>query len=103
MSGGATSEHNGAVMNALAHAYSHSLPREQEEIINNMLRDFKFRASTISIEDKVKVEGKEMEFDLSDCIEIPLEPIKRKEKFNRAKTKQETRNKIREWEEHDER
>lgn len=108
MSGGATSEHNGAIVNALAHAYSHSLPREQEEIINNMLRDFKFRASTISIEDKVKVEGKEMEFDLSDCIEIPLYDVitkkdykKKNKPFNRAKVKQETRRKIENWEEYD--
>lgn len=92
--GGATSEHNGAEINALAHAYTHSLPREQEEIINNMLRDFKFRVSTISLGDSVEVEAKEMEFDLSDCIEIPLEPVKKKEKFNRAKTKQQTRKKL---------
>lgn len=99
--GGATSEHNGAVINSLAHAYTHSLPREQEEIINNMLRDFKFRASMVSVDDTVEIEAKEMSFDLSDCIEIPLEPVKKKEKFNRAKTKQETREKIREWEEYD--
>lgn len=99
--GGATSEHNGAEINALAHAYTHSLPREQEEIINNMLRDFKFRASIISLGDSVEVEAKEMEFDLSDCIEIPLERNPKKKKFNRSETKRETREKVREWEEYD--
>lgn len=98
---GRTSEHNGAVINALAHGYLHSLPRHEEEIINNMLRDFKFRASTISVGKEIEIQAKQIEFDLTDCIEIPLEPIKKKEKFNRSKTKQETRQKIREWEEQD--
>ena len=97
--GGPTSENNGAVVSALAHSYLHSLPRDQEEIINNMLRDYKFRATTLSIGKSVEIEGQEFEFDLSDCIEIPLEPISKSDKkkikpFNRAKTKQDTRRKI---------
>lgn len=99
--GGPTSENNGAVVSALAHSYLHSLPRDQEEIVNNMLRDykFKFRATTLSIGNTIELDGQEFEFDLSDCIEIPLEtipkPDKRKTKpFNRAKTKQDTRRKI---------
>jgi hypothetical protein len=40
--GGATSLENGAVVSELAHRYLHNgLSREQEEIANNMLRDFK--------------------------------------------------------------
>ena len=94
--GGPTSGHNSAVVSALAHGYLHSLPRDQEEIVNNMLRDYKFRASTISIGKSLEVEGQEFEFDLTDCIEIPLEPIPKSDKkkikpFNRAETKRNTR------------
>lgn len=97
--GGATSENNGAVVSALAHSYLHSLPRDQEEIINNMLRDFKFRASIISIGKTVEMEAQEIEFDMSDCIEIPvydITPEIKKSKFNRAKVKQETKKLIEE-------
>lgn len=38
---GRTDVANGAIVNELAHQYLHSLPREQEEIINNMLREYK--------------------------------------------------------------
>ena len=39
--GGETSMENGAVVSALAHMYMHSLPREQEEEINEELRQYK--------------------------------------------------------------
>ena len=39
--GGETSVENGALINELAHRYLHSLPRSQEEEINNMLREYK--------------------------------------------------------------
>ena len=38
---GATSIENGANVAEVAHQYMHSLPRDQEEIINNMLREWK--------------------------------------------------------------
>lgn len=96
---GHTSEQNGAVINALAHGYLHSLPRNEEEIINNMLRDYKWRIDN----------GRECKIELVDTLDIGVD-IKfaeisftdeirpPKEKFNRAKVKQETRNKIKEWE-----
>ena len=99
--GGPTSEHNGAVISALAHSYLHSLPRDQEEIVNNMLRDYKykFRGTTLSIGNTIEIEGQEFEFDLSDCIEIPLEPIPKPDKrkikpFNRAENKRDTQRMI---------
>ena len=39
--GGQTTVDNGAVINSLAHTYLHSLPRADEEIINDMLREYK--------------------------------------------------------------
>lgn len=38
---GSTTVENGANLSEIAHQYAHSLPRDEEEIINNMLREFK--------------------------------------------------------------
>lgn len=96
---GRTSEQNGAVINALAHGYLHSLPRNEEEIINNMLRDYKWRIDNAR---KCKIE-------LVDTLDIGIElniaeisfsnELKvSKTKFNRAETKKETKQLIKEWE-----
>ena len=81
--GGATSVHNGAVMSALAQGYAHSLPREHEEILNNMLRQWKLNYVAINGEESGSVELSITD----DYIEIPLKPVKKKEKFNRAAEK----------------
>lgn len=39
--GGSTSPDNGANIEEITHQYIHSLPREHEEVINNMLREWK--------------------------------------------------------------
>lgn len=95
--GGATSVHNGAVMSALAQGYAHSLPREHEEILNNMLRQWKLNYVAINGEESGSVE---LSVPIEDYIEIPLEPIKKKQKFNRAAEKRKTRKLIEEeeWE-----
>ena len=48
---GATTVENGANVSEISHQYLHSLPREQEEIINNMLRQWKrdFRIGVVEI------------------------------------------------------
>ena len=96
---GRTSEQNGAVINALAHGYLHSLPRNEEEIINNMLRDYKWRIDNgreckIELVDTldIGVEVKVAEISFSEEIRPP------KEKFNRAKVKQKTMREIKDWE-----
>lgn len=91
--GGATSERNGAVVNSLAHGYLHSLPRHEEEIVNNMLREYK-ECGVVFEEDL----DTGLEIDL---LEMSFEPdLKvKKRKFSRAETKRETMEKIREWEE----
>lgn len=94
--GGATSVHNGAVMSALAQGYAHSLPREHEEIVNNMLRQWKLNYVAINGEESGSVE---LSVPIEDYIEIPLEPIKKKQKFNRAVEKRKTKELIEEEEE----
>ena len=92
--GGATSEHNGAVVNALAHSYLHSLPRHQEEIINNMLREFKANARECKIE---MVDTLDIGIDIKFAeISFSGETKPSKQRFDRAKEKREFEKRIRE-------
>lgn len=87
--GGKTNVENGAIVNALAHMYMHTLPREQEEFINNELRKYKRKIDSF----------KECKVVLVDELEIPYEvnPIefgieeKKKKRYNRAREKAEVR------------
>lgn len=77
---GDTSEYNGAVVASLPHSYIHSLPRDEEEIINNMLRDYKkgikVNIARVTTEEITPVQVVELpEIDEEDCIEIPVEPM----------------------------
>lgn len=49
-------------MNALAHQYMHSLPRNQEEVINDFLREYKRR-----------LDNRELEVEFTDDLEAPVE------------------------------
>ena len=97
--GGSTTLENGAVINELAHRYIHSLPREQEEIINDLFRQFKYKLDGgilvpteqgIELQQAVNIDFSQM--DLTDCIEIETFDTTEQdiEKFNRAKQKRET-------------
>ena len=96
--GGKTSIQNGAIVNELAHRYMHSLPREDEEVINDMIREFKLSGGImVPLEKGIDVQPIELEldFDMSDCITIPVydntkEDYEKRKKFNRAKMKRET-------------
>lgn len=100
--GGETTLENGAVVNELAHRYLHSLPRDHEEVINDMLREFKKEFEIqggILIPTEHGLEVKQpyqiqlnFNLDEKDCITIPVYDDKRdkERKFNRAKIKQET-------------
>lgn len=95
---GKTTVENGAVVNSLAHMYLHSLPRNQEEFINNELREYKRQI------DENRNAG-ECEVVLADDLEVPYEvqaiefSVNEKGKYNRAKKLQEDRKMIKEWEE----
>ena len=85
--GGKADVQNGALLSALPHSYLHSLPRDEEEIINNMLRDYKasfdmhcvsLRFTDKTIEAEPLQEEKEVEIELPPEIqagEIELEPM----------------------------
>lgn len=69
--GGKATPENGAVVNELEHRYMHSLPRNQEEIINNHIR--KWKLDFISLTLGQVIESGEIDIDLSeDTMEIPV-------------------------------
>lgn len=106
--GGPATVENGAVVEATAHAYLHSLPRHQEEIINNMLRLYKLNVIEMNTDGVVSHDA--IEFDMSDYVTIPLyndnerynrkkviEQKKKGERLSRAQIKRETQRKIEEY------
>lgn len=71
--GGRTSEENGANVEEIAHQYLHSLPREQEEIINNMLREFKMNCYLTTGDGQIQ-QAQSITINFGeDVIVIPLE------------------------------
>lgn len=74
--GGATSIENGAIVNELEHRYLHSLPRNQEEVINNHIRQWKIDFITLSTESVI--DSEQIQIDLNkDYIEIPVYDYKK--------------------------
>lgn len=113
--GGKATIENGAVVEASAHAYLHSLPRHQEEIINNMLRAYKINFMELNQGQVLGAGSLEIEEEI-EYISIPIEQDeaeirraraiyekKRQEEFNRARIKRDTRRLIDEyWEKRNE-
>lgn len=99
--GGPTTVNNGAVINELAHRYLHSLPRDEEEIINEMLRHYKYKIKCgILVPTDLDIQLQQpdsidLDFNLNDedVIVIPVYDTEKEDydkKFNRAKYKRET-------------
>lgn len=104
--GGPATEENGAILKEYNHAWLHKQSPETIEAINQKLQEYKatisasiLQTSDSDIEQSMPIE---LSFDTSDCITIPAydtEPKEKKNKFNRAKVKQETKEMIEEYEE----
>ena len=86
--GGKATVENGANVEEIAHQYLHSLPRAKEEVINNMLREWKLNYVTINGDEAGTVDLENVEI-AEDVIVIPVYDVKSKPKYNRAKTKRE--------------
>ena len=106
---GSTTVENGANVEEIAHQFLHSLPRDKEEIANNMLRQWKLNYISMSGD-----EGTAISYDIEnagtidlelgdDFIEIPVYTQTKKQKYNRAKVKREYQKIIDEDLEYDER
>ena len=94
--GGETTKENTAEVSALAQFYMHSLPRKDEEVINNMLRDYK--KCKIELVDELETGIQVLFTDL----EVYEQKKEKKEKYDRAKKKEKDRKDIErgfeEWE-----
>lgn len=92
--GGRTTEENGAVVKGYNHEWLHKLSEEDKAKVNNRLQQYKISVAALSLSPNIQVEGQVLQFDFSDCLEIPLEPNtehqEEKRKFDRAKQKRET-------------
>ena len=106
--GGKTDVENGAILSTLEHEYIHSLSREQEEVINNMIREYKSKAILnfcilIPEDNDIQLEStNSIEFDINneiDTIEIPVYDMtdRDREIYNRAKEKRELQKYIDEY------
>lgn len=70
--GGKATVENGANVEEVAHQYLHSLPRDQEEVINNMLREFKLNCVMMTGDGQVQ-EAQSISFNFGeDVLIIPL-------------------------------
>lgn len=100
--GGKTSLENGAVISELAHQYLHSLPREEEEYINNLLRRFKLNCVSMQgdgVITNMSTIDIPTEFIEEDYLIIPVyDNKKRDNKIIRAKQKRELRELLQDYE-----
>jgi len=73
--GGKAEAENGALLSALPHSYLHSLPRDDEEIINDMLREYKANFDVNCVSLKVTPKAIEIEplQEDEELIELPEE------------------------------
>ncbi len=101
--GGRATVENGAIINALAHQYIHSLPRSQEEVINDYLREYKRSIDhneipviiTDDIEAPIEVECAEISFE-NNRLQVKKLSRADKKRQQRAKKKAEEKQKAKE-------
>lgn len=91
--GGDTSIENCVNIREAAHQYIHSLPREDEEIINNMFRSFKLNFTVIQDAEVVDHGSVVLDPAAADYITIPLEDIT-PEQYEQLKKQREKRNRL---------
>ena len=92
--GGRTCIENGAIINELAHTYLHSLPRNQEEVINDYIREWKKRNYLYCYVKLAELPERPFIINFTD-IEI------NQAKYDRAKEKRKTKELIKEYEENE--
>lgn len=89
--GGDTSVENGANVEEIAHQYMHSLPREHEEIINNMLREFKVNCITMQGNGKPEAAAVFQIEENTDFMEIPLYDMETLPEYHKKAYRQKKR------------
>lgn len=106
MSGGGSEVDNGALVGQTRHQYLHSLERDEEEIANNLMRQWKMNFLEMKGNGEIVQTGTYTP-DFSDCIVIPCYPNDRisEKKYrecknpSRARKKKELQQLLEEYEE----
>lgn len=104
--GGKATIENGAVINELAHRYIHSLPRNQEEIINDYLREWKrqnYQEVSIElgdIEEPYEIETAEISIVDETMVFKKLSKARKQQEYDKQKRKEkkEIQKLKKEWE-----
>ena len=92
--GGKATVENGALLSTENHAWFHKQTPEKQAEMNKAFQQYKM---TMAIVTTAGVQqAKEIEFDMSDCITIPLEHNKETTKQRRAREKRELRKELEE-------
>lgn len=106
--GGKATVENGAIIKGYNHAWLHQLPRDEKEMVNERLKQYKLNVIRMLGNGEI-VDSQSLtldfNFDKQDCITIPVYPTtekdlrkskgkRRREDFNRAKVKREFQRKV---------
>lgn len=94
--GGKATVENGALLSTENHAWFHKQTSEKQAEMNKAFQQYKMSIAVITNAGVQQV--KEIEFDMSDCITIPLEKNRETTKQRRAREKRELRKEMEEIE-----
>lgn len=87
--GGKATVENGALLSAENHSWFHKQTQEKQAEMNKAFQQYKMSIAVITTAGVQQ--AKEIEFDMSDCITIPLERNRETTKQRRAREKRELR------------
>lgn len=85
--GGRATIDNGALLSASNHAWFNKQSAARQKAMNEAFQEYKRSVNIAVMQGATIQEVQRLEFDISDCIEIPLEQDN--QKYNRAKVKRE--------------
>lgn len=85
--GGRATIENGALLSYENHQWFNKQPPEAQRIMNQAFQDYKRSMNVAIMQGATVLDAQQLKFDMSDCIEIPLEKdtVETKRKYNRAK------------------
>lgn len=90
--GGKATVENGALLSAENHSWFNQQSPAKQRAMNEAFQTYN-KTVNVAIMQGTNIEARQLEFDMSDCIEIPLTDNR---KYNRAKVKKEWEKKAKE-------
>lgn len=94
--GGKATLENGALLSAENHIWFNKQSPEKQRAMNEAFQTYKKTMNVAIMQGPSITDAKKLEFDMTDCIEIPLidDTIEDRKKYNRAKAKREWQKEI---------